>query len=430
MSTLREQLATLRSDRRSSAPLYRTSFALVLTTATNGALGLIFWVAAARLYSADVVGLGAGGISAIQLVATVGWVGLQFSLLRYVPLAGWRARQVTAAVYAAGTVAVVAVAVVFLLVGAEVLNVSYFHEDVRTAVAFCVAAVVWSIYSLQDSALVASRHALLVPLQTGSYNLIKIVVLISVASFDEPWAILGAWMFPAAVMVLVVNAFLFSVALKKGTQEPELPSTGTVTRYSAGQTSAALMSWIPDLLVPLLVLGILGQEANAYFYAAWTIGFSMRLLLMNLSTALVGEAAHDSSNTHALVTLFAKLSALALLPMLAVGLLAPSLILQIFGPEYTAGVTLLRFLSLGLVPFAFTGAVMSIERLRGRVRAPLVLTGVANVVFVALCPLLLPPMGIAGGGVAWLVGQVTSAAVAAVSLRSLRKVRSRGRREA
>jgi O-antigen/teichoic acid export membrane protein len=70
---------------------------------------------------------------------------------------------------------------------------------------------------------------------------------------------------------------------------------------------------------------------------------------------------------------------------------------------------------------------MSIERVRGRVRVPLVVTGVANVVFVALCPLLLPHMGIAGGGAAWLVGQVASAAVAAMSLS---KVRLRGRQEA
>lgn len=387
---------------------------------TNGALGLLFWVAAARLYPADVVGLGAGGISAMQLVATVGWVGLQYSVLTYVPAAGKRARRFTAGLYVAASAAVVLVAAVFLLVGAEALDVTFFLESPGTLVAFCVSAAVWALYSLQDSVLVATRHAMLVPLQNACYNAMKVVVLVALASFDHPWAILGAWMLPCAVMVLVVTSYLFSAALTASTRAPTVPQAGAVARYSAGQTLAALLSWVPDLLVPLLVVSILGREANAYFYAAWTIGFAMRLLLMNLANALVGEAAHDPDNLRALVRLFAKLSVLALLPMLAAGLLGPTLVLQIFGPEYTVGASLLRFLSLGLVPFAFSSAVMAIARARGRVGVPFLLTGVANVIFVGLCLLLLPELGIAGGGVAWLVGQTVAAVVATASLRRMR----------
>ena len=44
-----------------------------------------------------------------------------------------------------------------------------------------------------------------------------------------------------------------------------------MARYSTGQTLAALLSWVPDLLVPLLVVSILGREANAYFYVAFLI---------------------------------------------------------------------------------------------------------------------------------------------------------------
>jgi O-antigen/teichoic acid export membrane protein len=314
---------------------------------------------------------------------------------------------------------VLLVASAFLVVGAEALDVAYFRGTLGTVVAFCAAAVTWAIYSVQDAALVASRHALLVPLQNACYNATKIVALIALSWFDDHWALIGAWMLPCGLMVLVVTTYLFSVALRQPERDDALPPVGHVARYSGGQTLASLMSWVPDLLVPLFVLSTLGQEANAYFYAAWTIGFAMRLLLMNLANALVGEAAHDPSDVHALVRLFGKLSALALVPMLAAGLLAPALILRIFGPDYTAGADLLRYLTLGLVPFAFAQAVVSIDRLRGKVRAALLVTGAANVVFVALCPLLLPRLGIAGGGVAWLTGQATAAALAAASLRWL-----------
>jgi O-antigen/teichoic acid export membrane protein len=418
MTTLRDQFISLTRRRRDSPPLYKTSFALVMTTATNGALGLFFWVAAARLYPADVVGLGAGGISALQLAATVGWVGLQFTVLTYLPAAGRRSRWLAARIFIAGMAAPVVVGIAFLLVGGDPFDIDYFVGTGGGAIAFLAAASVWAVYSLQDSLLVATRRALLVPLQSAAYNATKIVVLVSLASFDAPWAVLGAWMLPCAALVAIVSPYVFFAALGRD-GEPRLPGTRPIVRYTAGQTVASLFSWIPDLLVPLLVLATLGREANAYFYAAWTIGFAMRLLLMNLATALVGEAAHDPDNVNLLVRLFAKFSAVALVPMLGVGLLAPSLILSIFGPDYTAGTSLLMFLVVGLVPFAFTSAVMSVDRLRGRTRAPLILSGVANVAFLALCPPLLSGMGIAGGGAAWLIGQTVAAVVAGVLLRAL-----------
>jgi hypothetical protein len=46
--------------------------------------------------------LGAGGISALQLVAPIGWVLLIFTLMRYVPLAGSSRARLVLAVYGAG----------------------------------------------------------------------------------------------------------------------------------------------------------------------------------------------------------------------------------------------------------------------------------------------------------------------------------------
>ena len=64
-----------RLDRVRRVPLYRSSFALMLTTGLNGLLGFAYWVLAARLYPAKAVGIGAGAISAMTLVSSLGWVG-------------------------------------------------------------------------------------------------------------------------------------------------------------------------------------------------------------------------------------------------------------------------------------------------------------------------------------------------------------------
>src|ERR1700739_4605520 len=82
------------------APLYRSSFALMLTTGCNGILGFAYWVLAARLYPAKAVGIGAGAISAMTLVSSLGWIGLQFVLLRFVPVAGGAQTRLVRLTYA------------------------------------------------------------------------------------------------------------------------------------------------------------------------------------------------------------------------------------------------------------------------------------------------------------------------------------------
>src|SRR2546423_808203 len=113
LAAVRAFLKRLAGTRR--LPIYGSSYALFLTAGANALLGLVFWVAAARLYPASVVGLGAGGISALQLVATVGWVGLQFTLLRYLPVAGDKRRRLVALAYGSGMGAALVPALIFTL---------------------------------------------------------------------------------------------------------------------------------------------------------------------------------------------------------------------------------------------------------------------------------------------------------------------------
>src|SRR5205085_714549 len=97
-----------------SVPLYRSSFALMLTTGLNGVLGFAYWVLAARLYPAKDVGLAAGVISAMTLVSSLGWVGLQYVLLRFVPVAGRAQARLVRVAYGTAIAISLLASVVFL----------------------------------------------------------------------------------------------------------------------------------------------------------------------------------------------------------------------------------------------------------------------------------------------------------------------------
>ena len=69
-------------------PLFRNSYALVLNTATTSALGVLYWAVAARLYSAEDVGINAAMISAMVFLAKIAQLNLVNALNRFVPAAG------------------------------------------------------------------------------------------------------------------------------------------------------------------------------------------------------------------------------------------------------------------------------------------------------------------------------------------------------
>src|SRR6478609_8423970 len=69
-------------------PLYRNAYALMLSTAATSALGMLYWILAARYYPADVVGLNAAAVSMLTFLAGVAQGPSMSAMLRYIPVAG------------------------------------------------------------------------------------------------------------------------------------------------------------------------------------------------------------------------------------------------------------------------------------------------------------------------------------------------------
>jgi O-antigen/teichoic acid export membrane protein len=394
-------------------PIYRSSYAQMLTTAANAVLGLLFWVMAARLYPADVVGLGAGGISALQLVAAIGWVGLQFTLLRYVPVAGSSRRRVVGIAYAAGVATALAVAIAFTLAFATDLHVSYVADNALSVAMFWVSVAVWTVFSLQDAVLIGIRRSFLVPAENTIYGLIKLALLIALAAIDDPWTLLGIWAGGTAALVAGINGLLFRRLLDQDRAEPRLPPVSRIARFSVGHTAVALTAWVPDFLVPLLVLRYLDQAANAYYYAAWTIGLSSRLLATNIANALTVEGAYGEQSIRALLRPVIHLVVTVLLPVMALLLIGAGLILQAFGPRYSdEAATLLRLFAISLLPYTVATMVIAFDRVRERFGAALVIVVVGTFTTIGLDMVLIPAHGISGAGLGWLGGQLAAAATA------------------
>jgi O-antigen/teichoic acid export membrane protein len=404
-------VARIQSVRR--IPLYRSSFALMLTTGLNGILGFAYWVLAARLYPAKAVGVGAGAISAMTLVSSLGWVGLQFVLLRYVPVAGRAQARLVKISYALAIGISLVATGIFLAGFARLAGLGILTESPLTILFFTAAIALWVVFSLQDPVLIGLRRAGWVPIENAAFGAIKAFLLIALAASASAWAILGAWVLGLVGLVVVINVALFGRLLRRERMVPSrLPGQRQLVRFAAGHHVVAVTAAIPDSLVSLLVLAFMPGAANAYYYSAWAVSFSLRLLAVNMSNALIVEGALAESKVRSLVRQVSRLAFVVVIPLVVVVAACADPIMASFGPHYTHAANLLRLFAVALIPFTILNFVIAVERIQERVGRALLIAGASTVLTIGLDLWLIPSAGLTGAGWGWLIGQLLGAAIA------------------
>ena len=81
-------------------PGARDGLALVLSSGLTSAVGLLYWVVAARLFAPATVGVNSVALSTMQLLGGVAHLNLTQALLRFGPVAGRQTRRLMLACYA------------------------------------------------------------------------------------------------------------------------------------------------------------------------------------------------------------------------------------------------------------------------------------------------------------------------------------------
>jgi O-antigen/teichoic acid export membrane protein len=94
--------------------LYRNAVYLMLNSGVFALTGFVFWIAAAKLYPAEAVGLSSAAISAIGLLAVLSTLGLDYGLIRFLPGSGEKANDMINSCFTIGGVVSIVVSGIFL----------------------------------------------------------------------------------------------------------------------------------------------------------------------------------------------------------------------------------------------------------------------------------------------------------------------------
>jgi O-antigen/teichoic acid export membrane protein len=395
---------------QASHQLLRGAYSLIANTAVTSALGMGFWVAAARFYPSVTVGRDAVLISTMIELSTLSQLNLGNGIIRFLPDLGRRSAQAVGTAYGlAGALALV-VGIAFVLVAPHVSHqLAYLGDETTLAVGFVVALVLWGLFTLQDAALTATRRAPWIPVENGMFGILKLAALPILLGMGAVNGVFLAWVLPMALLLIPVNLLVFRRAIPthmaSGGRESSIARIGPrrVVRFLAQDYVASVFTQATLTVLPLLVIAILGARASAYFAMPFTIVMAFDTFAYSACTSLVVEATLEQESLRALTRVFIRRVLTLLVPAAALLALAAPLVMLPFGQAYAQhGAGVLRLLLCASLLRVVIALFSAVSRVQGRgLRLGLVEFALLVLVLGSAVPLA-RSHGIEGVAAAWL----------------------------
>lgn len=396
----------------------RSAAAHLFTNAgLTSSLGVAYWVAAARLLSPTEVGRGSALISLIMTLSAFAQLNFNVSLSRILPRDMSRAPGVLARVYAlTGGVSLIAGAS-FGVIAPHISDSFRYAEGAPYApLLLGLAVAVWTIFSLEDSALASLRRTRIIPVENAVFGVLKLVVLAALVAVGVATnSIVVSWIAPLLLIVGAVNLYLFIVALPhpEAIGEKCVSAIGRLGRAFAAYDYVGSLAWLAGTLaVPVVVAASIGAAREASFYVPYTVAVSLDVVAINLGNALTAEVVggRDHDAQRASIARFLQRYAALLCFLVLIGIAAAPVLLSAFGSHYRhTGLTTMQLMMLAVIPRGALFIGLAVARSRSRGGTIVAGQTLTSTITVALGITLLPGLGVVGMAAAWLAGSTCGA---------------------
>ena len=408
----------------------RSAYSLMANTVLTSVLGLGFWLAAARLFPASVVGDDSALVAAITLLTVVGSLDLGTVLIRFLPTAGRLTPRIVATAYAISVAASLLLAIAFVVLAPRWSpSLAFLGQSRLLAITFCVTASLWAVFSLQDYVLVALHRAPWVAVENTVFGILKLGVLPILLVTASPHEVFVAWVGPVIPLIIVVNLFLGRRMIpshvrrqaERGIERASIQGR-SIFVFVAFDYLASLFNQAAARSLPVLVVVALGGASNAYFYIAFTIITAFDLLFQNVTMSLVVEASADEQRLRALTQQLVRRFLVFVLVGGALIIIAAPLLLLPFGQAYADNAApVLRLLVLASGFRAILALFGAVARVRGHTSWLLVTYMGLAALLLPLAVILVGRVGLNGVALAWLIAHgVVGSAVLWPMIRLLR----------
>ena len=405
----------LRTLVRQINPVHRDGLALVLSYGVTSAVGLLYWVVAARLFDPATVGVNSVALSTMMLLGGIAHLNLTQALLRFVPIAGRQTRRLMLACYA------VAITVAALVGLGYAAGARIWAPQMVEAVGygplllfFAVATPAWAIFTMQDYLLTALKRATVVPVENLVFAVLKIGLLAAAVGVGYVFGIATSWVVATVLIVVGVNVWLLLRAIPQAALgepvEPVRPRV--VARFVRSDYAGATLWQLAMNGIPALVLARLGADDAAVYGIVWTIAITLYLIPSAMAQSMIAHTAGDPGGAASARRAMERRSLMLVVPVAAVLSIGAYPVLWLFGEHYAQrGAWALALAALSGIPQVITAAEVAQARVQKRMRVLVIVPGSLAIGVLAGAWLLMPLLGITGVALSWLVVQSAGAAV-------------------
>jgi O-antigen/teichoic acid export membrane protein len=398
----------------------------MISYAASSLLGFVFWILAARHYPAAAVGTASAAVSAMMLLSLLATLGLDYAVIRFLPNANRAANTLVNSCLTIAGLAAIVIALIF--VGGLRLwspGLLFLREEPIYLSAFVLFTAVLTLYTIVYAVFIAARRSSFNLAQVLTNQLIEIALIIPFAAFFASFGIFASWGLSEFAALIVAMLLLFpriqvgyrpSVAI-------DWNLVSEMVQFSLSNYVANLLWYAPTFILPIMVVNLVGAEANAFFYIAWAIASVLFWIPVGTSLSLFADSSHDTDRLGQNFRGSLKLTFLILIPAIILIFLIGGKILHLFGGGYSEGATkLLWILGLSAMPLSINAMYFGLKRVEKKMKGVISSSAFITAATLVLSWFLMPRIGILGAGVAWLSSQtVVSLVIVCSRLRSSRQ---------
>lgn len=389
--------------RRLKDPLYKNSFMIMLSTGISSLLGFAFWIVVARHYPLAEVGLASAMLSMLGLLYVLSSLGLHLGLIRFLPSTDDKRGVVNSCLTIAGAFSIV-LAVAFIL-GTPIWSpdLLLISRDAGLFIAFVIFTVGYSLFFIQRYVFIALRRAELALVQQVIFAAIKlglplVLVSLGVLGILSSFGI-GIW------IALIIGSLMLVKTQSWYRPVPAVRRSviNEMVHFSLWNYVADSISSVPVTVLPLLVLGVLGAEFNAYFYMAFTITMVLNMIPIAITTSLFVEGSHDEERLRHNLMRAIRFILLLVIPVIIIIFFFGDKILLAFGKEYSENaLTVLRLLSIAIIPTGFIELWVAVKRVQLQLKPIIYAYASVTILGLGASYILMSRVGLVGVGIGWL----------------------------
>lgn len=393
--------------------LATNSLVIMMTRLVGPGGSFLFWALAARLISAQELGLAAAVVASATFLSSMAQMGIGFALIRYLPHEKNPIRLTNLALEAVGALAAV-IALVFIL-GAQLWSPALvlLRSHWLIALAFVATIVMYSLIQLLNAVYVARRLPIFSLQLSSIQSVLSILFLLLLPFWFEGYvAILVAYLFSfIASFALAVFAFLprsepgFRLALVV----PEKLRT-PFSRYAFTNHAAQQLIQAPGNLMTLVAINVLGPGLSGFFFIAWAIVQGVFMVAGSVAYSLLAEGSNKpgltATFTHQAFKLGLPIAAGFTLLLLLLG----KPLLAIYGQEYVQNSLIpLQLLALSIIPSVIIAIFFNVLRIRMAIRSLVVIALFWSVISFSSTILFMWEFGVNGAAFGWSLSQIALA---------------------